>query len=145
MFVIEYDRDMGNIGSEFIYTYVKLGAECGFNRNIPLQDYELPFGCKWLPYELDKGVNKLNWIMIEFVCFVFLVACAVNFSRTLADKWGILEWLQVNAPNEFFHKLFTCTFCQSFWLGLAFSLIIVGVTRNIVFLSIPIFSSVLRW
>lgn len=82
--------------------------------------------------------------MIEFVCFVLLVALAVMFLRTLAMKWGILEWLQVNAPNEFFHKLFTCDFCQSFWLGMGICLFLaIFVHWYLIF--VPIFSCNIRW
>ena len=38
--------------------------------------------------------------MIEFACTVFLVSLAVRFLRTLAIKWGWLEWLQVNVENN---------------------------------------------
>ena len=81
--------------------------------------------------------------VIEFVCFVALVAMAVKFAITLAEKWGILEWLQLHAPNEFLHKLFSCNFCQSFWLGLCLSfLLAIFVDWRLIF--VPIFSSSLR-
>lgn len=82
--------------------------------------------------------------MIEFAVAVALVALAVKFLRTLAEKWGILEWLQVHAPNEFLHKLFTCSFCQSFWLGLAICVVLVVFGAPLYWLSIPIFSCNLR-
>ena len=82
--------------------------------------------------------------MIDFVCWVFLVALLVMFLRTLAIKWGILEYLQVNAPNEFLHKLFTCDFCQSFHLAL-FICIFLAIFVHWWLIFIPIFSSVLRW
>lgn len=82
--------------------------------------------------------------MIEFAVAVALVALAVKFLRTLAEKWGILEWLQVHAPNEFLHKLFTCSFCQSFWLGLAICIVLVVFGAPLYWLSIPIFSCNLR-
>lgn len=82
--------------------------------------------------------------MIEFAVAVALVALAVKFLRTLAEKWGILEWLQVHAPNEFLHKLFTCSFCQSFWLGLAICVVLVVFGAPLYWLSIPIFSCNIR-
>lgn len=82
--------------------------------------------------------------MIEFAVAVALVALAVKFLRTLAEKWGILEWLQVHAPNEFLHKLFTCSFCQSFWLGLAICVVLVVFGAPWYWLSIPIFSCNIR-
>ena len=82
--------------------------------------------------------------MIDFVCWVLLVALAVMFLRTLAMKWGILEWLQVNAPNVFFHKLFSCDFCQSFHLAL-FICIFLAIFVHWWLIFVPIFSSVIRW
>lgn len=82
--------------------------------------------------------------MIEFVIYIILVALAVNFLRTLAMKWGILEYLQVNAPNEFFHKLFTCDFCQSFWLGMVIC-VFLAIFVHWYLIFIPIFSCNIRW
>ena len=82
--------------------------------------------------------------MIEFVCWVLLVALLVMFLRTLAIKWGILEYLQVNAPNEFLHKLFTCSFCQSFLLALLIC-IFLAIFVHWWLIFVPIFSSVIRW
>lgn len=82
--------------------------------------------------------------MLEFIAYVFFVSLAVKFLRTLAIKWGILEWAQINAPNEFFEKLLHCDFCQSFWLGLVISVILaIFVHWWLVF--IPIFSCNLRY
>jgi hypothetical protein len=81
--------------------------------------------------------------VICFVCYVGLVAMAVKFMLTLAEKWNILSWLQAHAPNEFFHKLFTCNFCQSWWLGVFLSVLLaVFIDWRLIF--IPIFSSSLR-
>ena len=82
--------------------------------------------------------------MIDFVCWVLLVALLVMFLRTLAIKWGILEYLQVNAPNEFLHKLFTCSFCQSFWLAL-FICIFLAIFVKWYLIFIPLFSAPIRW
>nr|DAT75923.1 MAG TPA: Protein of unknown function (DUF1360) [Caudoviricetes sp.] len=82
--------------------------------------------------------------MMEFAIYVFLVACAVKFLRTLAIKWGILEWLQVNAPNKFLYELFTCEFCQSFWLGMGICAFL-SIFVHWWLLFVPIFSSTLRW
>lgn len=82
--------------------------------------------------------------MIDFVCWVLLVALLVMFLRTLAIKWGILEYLQVNAPNEFLHKLFTCSFCQSFWIGMAIS-VLLAIFVHWYLIFVPFFSSVIKW
>lgn len=62
--------------------------------------------------------------MLEFVCWIFIVSLAVKFLRTIGEKWGLIEWLQVNAPTEFIHEWAMCPFCQSFWIGLAISAIL---------------------
>lgn len=82
--------------------------------------------------------------MIKFVCYVVLLALAVKFFRTLAEKWGILEWLQVHAPNDFFSQLFHCEFCQSFWLGLGISIVAAVITGTWILLLAPIFSCNIR-
>ena len=82
--------------------------------------------------------------MIEFVCWVLLVALFVNFLRILAEKWGILEFLQVNAPNEFLHNLFTCSFCQSFHLALLIC-IFLAIFVHWYLIFVPFFSSVIKW
>lgn len=55
-------------------------------------------------------------------CWIFAVALAAAFLLLLAVKWGILEWLQVHAPSDFLHELFTCHFCTTFWTCAAISL-----------------------
>lgn len=81
--------------------------------------------------------------VFEFICFVVLVALAVKFMLTLAEKWNILDWLQLHAPNDFFHKLFTCNFCQSWWLGVCLSILLaIFVDWRLIF--VPFFSSSLR-
>lgn len=78
--------------------------------------------------------------MTNYVCLVLLVALLVKFCWTVAEKWGILEWMQVHAPNEFFHKLLSCEFCRSFHLGMLICIILALVFGDWIFLTIPIFS-----
>lgn len=81
--------------------------------------------------------------ILNFICYVVCVALSVKFILTLAEKWGILAWLQANAPNDFFHQLFTCNFCQSWWLGVCLS-ILLGIFVDWHLFFLPIFSSSLR-
>ena len=83
--------------------------------------------------------------MIEFIAYVFAVSLIVNFIRTLAIKWGILEKLQLNAPNEFLHKLFTCSFCQSFWLGVVISILLAVCCGKGFLLLVPFLSCNIRY
>lgn len=80
---------------------------------------------------------------IDYLVIVVMVALFVKFIRTLAEKWGILGWLQAHAPNDFLYKLFSCEFCQSWWLGLAIS-IVLGVLIDWRLIFVPFFSSNIR-
>ena len=81
--------------------------------------------------------------IIEFAIYVALVAMLVKFAITLAEKWDILPWLQAHAPNKFFFKLFSCNFCQSFWLGMIVCVFLaIFVDWRLIF--VPFFSSTLR-
>lgn len=72
-----------------------------------------------------------------------MVALFVKFLRTLAEKWGIWEWLQAHSPNDFLYKLFSCEFCQSFWLGTCLG-ILLGIFVDWHLIFVGIFSSNLR-
>lgn len=63
-------------------------------------------------------------MVINFVCWVAVVALLTAFALGLAVKWGWLEWAQVHAPSDFIGKLLNCKFCLSFWTGLVISLIL---------------------
>lgn len=80
--------------------------------------------------------------MINYIIAVVLVALGVKFLLTLADKWYIREWLQLHTEG-FLHKLFLCDFCCSFHLGMIIC-IFLAIFINPIYLTIPIFSSVLR-
>lgn len=81
--------------------------------------------------------------IFDFLVIAVLVALFVKFVRTLAEKWGILGWLQAHAPNDFLYKLFSCEFCQSWWLGLAVS-IVLAVCFDWRLIFVPFFSSNIR-
>ena len=81
--------------------------------------------------------------LIEFVCVILMVALLVKFFRTLAEKWGILEYLQAHAKSDFTYKLYSCEFCQSFWLSLGVCVILaIFVHWSLIF--VPIFSCNIR-
>lgn len=81
--------------------------------------------------------------IFNFLCWVVFTALLVKFLRTLAEKWGILEYLQAHAPNEFLYKLFSCEFCQSFWLGTCLG-ILLGIFVDWHLIFVGIFSCNLR-
>lgn len=76
--------------------------------------------------------------IIEFVCWVAVIALAASFLLALAVKWGWLEWLQVHAPNEFFERLFNCKFCTSWWVCVLISLTLCVATGHLILLAAPI-------
>ena len=82
------------------------------------------------------------WIF-EFFSWVAVVALSAAFLLGLAVKWNWLEWLQVHAPNEFLHKLFSCKFCCSFWMGLAISLTLCVATGEWILLLAPVCTTVI--
>ncbi len=81
--------------------------------------------------------------IMEFVCWVAVVALVAAFVLGLAVKWGWLEWLQVHAPNDFFAKLLNCKFCCSFWVGLIISLTLLAVTAHWSLLAVPFCSTII--
>lgn len=82
-------------------------------------------------------------IIAEFLIWVTLISLAAAFALSVATKWGVLEWLQVHAPNEFFNKLLNCNFCCSFWIGLILSGVLAIVTGHWYILLCPICSTIL--
>lgn len=81
--------------------------------------------------------------VIDFVCWVAVVSLLAAFLLSLAVKWGILEWLQVHAPNEFLSKLFNCKFCCSWWVSVVISLTLCVATGQWVFLAVPFCSTII--
>lgn len=58
-------------------------------------------------------------MVVEFVFWVVIVSLLSAFFLGVAQKWGLIEWLQVHAPNDFLNRLFSCKFCCSFWMSVA--------------------------
>lgn len=52
--------------------------------------------------------------MIVFVIQIIVIAMFASFVLTLANKWGIIEYVQING-NDFFSQMFNCYFCLSWW------------------------------
>ena len=89
-------------------------------------------------------MNPTMTVMIDFIIYVALEALAVKFLWTIADKWGILDWMQCNAPTDLIHEMLSCEFCRSFWLGLILSIGVAIFAGHWYYIFIPIFSSNLR-
>lgn len=81
--------------------------------------------------------------IVIFICWVAAVALFAAFLLSLASKWGILEWLQIHAPNNFLHELFACGFCCSWWVNVAISLSLLLVLRQWWFAVVPFCSTLI--
>ena len=81
--------------------------------------------------------------LINFICWVAVVALAAAFLLSLAVKWKWLEWLQVHAPNAFFEQLFNCKFCCSWWVSVLISLTLWVVIGQWYLLVVPICSTII--
>lgn len=79
--------------------------------------------------------------IVEFLCWGIVVALFAAWLLILADKWGIREWLQVHAPNDFLYKLFMCNFCCSFHLCVVISLTLLAATAQWQMLLLPFIST----
>ena len=66
----------------------------------------------------------------------------VAFGLTLLYKWGIIERLQIKAPNKFINDLANCQFCLSFWGNLILCIILGVIFREWIFLFIPAVTTV---
>ena len=81
--------------------------------------------------------------IVDFACWVAVVALVSAFLLSLAVKWGWLEWMQVHAPNGVLERLLGCKFCVSFWTGAALSLALAAVTGEWLLLAVPVCSTLL--
>ena len=79
--------------------------------------------------------------MIEFAFWVTVVSTAAAFVLSLMRKWGVLEWLQVHAPCEFLNKMFSCSFCMSFHVGMILAIAAAVATGNAWLLAVPVCST----
>jgi len=81
-------------------------------------------------------------MIVNFACWVAIIALCAAFVLSLAKKWGILEWLQVHAPCDFLYNLFMCKFCCSFWVSMAISLTLSVVTGNWLLMAAPVCTTI---
>lgn len=82
-------------------------------------------------------------VILDFICWCAVVALIAAFLLSLAQKWGILEWLQVHAPSDFLHKLVSCKFCLSWWVSVGISVILLLTRGQMEFLAVPFCSTLI--
>lgn len=78
--------------------------------------------------------------LLVVLFFAVITALIATFFLLLAYKLGAIEWLQVHG-NDFFSKLANCTFCLSWWMCLAVSMIFIFDSRDLSFLIIPVIAT----
>lgn len=81
--------------------------------------------------------------IVDFLCWVAVVALSVAFILGLAAKWRWLEWAQVHAPNDIISELLRCKFCCSFWVSVLLSVVLSVATGYWALLFVPVCSSVI--
>lgn len=76
--------------------------------------------------------------MLNYAIYILLISLLCDFIIVVLDKFGILELLQVSR-YKLISKLANCKFCLGFWLSLIFSIVLVIIFKDIIFVFIPIF------
>ena len=84
--------------------------------------------------------KKVVSIMIDYIIHVLIIGLSSVFVLIVLDKWKATEWLQVHG-NKFFSKMAGCSFCLSFWVALAISLILSMAIGDFRLLFAPIITS----
>jgi len=75
--------------------------------------------------------------VVEFLCWVAVIALLASFALALAQKWGWLEKAQVRVQNDFLYKLLSCHFCTSWWVCVIVALACLAVTGHWTLLLAP--------
>ena len=78
--------------------------------------------------------------MLALVIYAIVVALATAFVLMLVNKWRWLEWAQVHSVG-FLYKLLTCHFCTTFWVTMAVTAVLAGVTGDWMALLSPILAT----
>lgn len=92
-----------------------------------------------------------NLVMSNFLAEVLIVALFVAFIYILLNKWGIWEYLQVHADDwfskvthketDFFNRLFSCTFCTTWWTSVVLCFVVFIFTGSWELLLVPFCST----
>lgn len=80
--------------------------------------------------------------MINFVCYIVIIALLAAFFVQLGKKWRVVEWVQVHG-NKFFSEMFHCDFCLSFWACAVLSAVAFVFTGDALLLAVPFCATML--
>ncbi len=73
---------------------------------------------------------------MTYLLLIIIVSGFSSFAICLADKWGFVEWVQING-NDFFSKMFSCHFCLSWWTNVIACILIAIFMRDWAVLFLP--------
>ena len=79
-------------------------------------------------------------ILIALMVVAVFVACIVAFTLLLLKKLGVIEYLQVHG-DKYISQMAQCDFCLSFWTSLLLVFVIVDVTDDTSYMTIPLVST----
>lgn len=74
--------------------------------------------------------------MVDLLTTSIICACVSAFLVTLAHKWEITSWMQING-NDLIEQLARCNFCLSFWVSTLLSVFVLAATCDPLFILIP--------
>lgn len=78
--------------------------------------------------------------MYMIIQYSLVTALAAAFILLLLGKWRVIEWLQVHG-NRFLSAMAGCTFCLSWWCGVAVAVSIAAFTGDLRALCAPFLST----
>ena len=80
--------------------------------------------------------------MTFYICTMVFVALAAAFIILTLTKWGVIEYMQVHG-SKILSELFSCYLCLSFWVCVILCGFVTLISRDLLVMFIPIFSSVI--
>ena len=81
--------------------------------------------------------------IVDFLCWVAVIALAAAFALALANKWGWIERAQVRTRWDFLYKLLSCHFCTTWWVCVIVTIAAVAVTGHWTLLLAPACSTLI--
>lgn len=79
--------------------------------------------------------------LVNFIIVTIIISSVAAWCLTLGYKWNVIEWVQVHAPCDLIHKMFSCQFCLSWWTCVGLSLVAVIVTCCWWYMLVPFVST----
>lgn len=68
-------------------------------------------------------------MLVDYIFILIITASLASFVVCLADKWGVVEWVQIHG-NDFFSKMFNCQFCLSWWANVVICILCAIILRD---------------